>query len=850
MLRVGAFLILLATVTIASPAIGQTPAPPPPAASPPPLTDDELFERTFGRPRPRGAQQIPVPFFINGQEQGELIILLTPGGLPAVRLQAAPFLVKIAEVVRPDVLDRLKAAIAPDGTLSLEALRQSGLEAVFDERRLELQVLVPAAQRRSNVIGGQPGLPPEARNALQPSPVSGYVNLRGGQDWLWSSATTTTGRQPFRLSLDGAINVQGWVLEGFGDFLERDDPQWQRGDLRLVRDDPANAIRYVAGDLAVPVTGYQSSIPMFGVTAARNFLLQPYVITRPISEFQFFLEQPARVEVYTNGRLIQVLQLQPGPQDIRNLPLGTGLNDVQLVITDAVGRVQRLDFSPVVGGNLLAPGLQQFAYSFGFPAQDRRGNRNYDWSSPILTMSHRFGLSPAFTLGGYFQGDLDQQVLGVEGIYAARIGNWGWDLAVSRATDIGTDIATRLRYEYVQTGVRNPANRTFGLALEYRGANFTTLGDRSSFNQVGLTLVPENETGLDLTAYYGQRLFWDLTGRVNLRYQFGRESPDAYLVALGLSKVFRNGLGVSLTVSQSVDKMGQDEQRAFVNLFWLFPRTRQSVQASTDIRSTSRPENRLTWNYSAQRVVQDVNASVGLATVADEYALTGNVAYTGYRFQTELFQDVQFPRGAGTVENLSRFTFGTAIVFAGGRFGWSRPVTNSFALITRRQNLKGQKVGVKLGGDDDIARADALGGAVVPDLQAYRVSTLRLEAPDLLPGVEFGQDIFNLLTTYKSGTLIEVGTAAVVFIRGTLVDAKGAPVMLKAGEVRSLTDPKLPPLTLFTNRVGRFGVSGFAPGRYEVRFLENPAATLQFEIPPGTVGVFDLGTLRLPTVLQ
>jgi len=853
-------------------AIAQTPSqspstsPPTPPAKPPanpgeiPPTDDELFERTFGRPRPSGTQQLPVPLFINGQEQGELIILLTPGGLPAVRLQAAPFLVEAAEVVRPDVLDKLKAAVAEDGTLSLEALRQSGLEAIFDERRLELQVQVPAAQRRSNVIGGQPGLPPEAKNALSPSPVSAYVNLRGGQDFLWSAENTETGRQPFRVSLDGALNINGWVLEGFADFLERNDPLWRRGDLRVVRDDPVNAIRYVAGDLAIPITGYQSSIPMFGITAARNFLLQPYVITRPISEFQFFLEQPSRVEVYTNGRLIQVLQLPPGPQDIRNLPLATGLNDVQLVITDPVGRVQRLDFSPVVGGNLLAPRLQQFAYSFGFPSYDLRGNRNYNWSSPVLTISHRLGLTSNLTLGGYLQGDIERQLLGVDGILATAIGNFGWDVAVSRANEVGTDLASRLRYEYVQTGARNPSGRTFGVALEYRGAAFTTLGDFIQFNNTrsdliavndrGINFIPTNETALDVTAYYGQRLFWDVTGRANLRYQFGRDTSDAYIISLGLSKVFRNGLSVSVTFSQAVDRTGQDEQRAFVNLFWLFPRSRQSLQASTDIRNTERPANQLTWNYSAQRIAQDVNASIRLFTFEDVYTLTGDLAYTGYRFQTELFQDVIFPRGAGTVDNLSRLTFGTAFVFAGGRFGWSRPITNSFALITRRQNLKGQKVGVKLGGEDYVARADALGGAVIPDLQAYRVSTLQLEAPDLLPGIDFGQDIFNLLTTYKSGTLIEIGTETVVFIRGTLLDAEGKPLSLKAGEVLSLSDTNWQPLTLFTNRLGRFGVAGFKPGRYEIRFLDSPQATLQFEIPTGTIGVYDLGSLRIPKMTQ
>ncbi|MHC5731259.1 MAG: fimbria/pilus outer membrane usher protein, partial [Nostoc sp.] len=124
-------------------------------------------------------------------------------------------------------------------------------------------------------------------------------------------------------------------------FTERTAPSWVRNDLRLVHDAPDQALRYVIGDLSVPISGYQSSRPLLGVAVARNFSLQPYRVTRPISQFEFFLETPSKVEVFINGLPVQTLQLPGGRQDIRDLPLSGGINDVQLIITDAVGRVQR-----------------------------------------------------------------------------------------------------------------------------------------------------------------------------------------------------------------------------------------------------------------------------------------------------------------------------------------------------------------------------------------------------------------------------------------------------------------------------------------------------------------------------
>ncbi|XGW00300.1 MAG: fimbria/pilus outer membrane usher protein [Leptolyngbya sp. BL-A-14] len=802
-------------------------------------TEDELFEQVFKRPRVlKGTQRLPIPFSINGEEQGQLFVLLTPGGTPAVRLQAAPFLQKIATLVRPDIQSKLQAAVDSEGNLSLEVLRESGLGAIFDDRRLELQIQVPPAQRATNLVGGQLGnLPPEAKEALPPSPVSGYLNLRGGQDFVWSGRSTQLGRQPLQLDFEGAINIKGWVLEGFANFSENGQPAWRRGDLRLVRDDPAKAIRYLVGDLAIPVTGYQTSRPMFGMTVARNFSLQPYLVTRPISEFQFFLAQPSRVEVYSNGQQVQTLQLPAGPQDIRNLPLATGFNNVQLIITDPVGRVQRLDFSTSVADSLLAPGFQQFAYSLGFPTAVERNGYAYDWGKPVLTLSHRWGVNETLTLGGYFQGSLQQQLAGIEGVWATPLGNVGWDAAVSHANQAGNDYAMRLRYDYVQSGAGNPQQRRFGLAAEYRGAQFTTLS----------ALEPHNSTSWDLSAYYSQKLFWGMNGRLNVRYQVGRDTSSAYQVSIGLSKAFANGLGVNLTLSQTLNVTGQDETRAFVNLSWLLPGQRQSLQASTDVRNTQRPVSNLTWNYSSPQTVEGINASVGFSSDGDTYGFKGDLAYTGYRANVELVQDGLFARTQnGESVNATRLTFGTAIVFAGGRFGWSRPVMGSFAIVTRNPALKGRTVGITPGSGNYVARADALGPAVVLNLQPYRVSTLQLEAPELPLGYDLGRDRYYLLPTYKSGTLIQVGSDPTVFVRGTLLNPNGQPIALQAGEVRSLSNAAWPSVNLFTNRVGRFALSGLQPGRYELRLYANSKAVIPFELPAGKTGVVDLGQLQAP----
>ncbi|MBE9114196.1 fimbrial biogenesis outer membrane usher protein [Nodosilinea sp. LEGE 07298] len=436
----------------------------------------------------------------------------------------------------------------------------------------KLYLQIPAALRRTNVVGSY-GLPPEAADALPVSTVSGYLNILAGEDIVWSGSGA--GRQPLRLSLDGALNLSGWVLEGRANVIEGGAPGFSRGDVRLVHDDPLNALRYIAGDLSIPVSGaFQTVVPLGGISVSRNYSLQPYRVTRPTGEFTFFLERPSRVEIYINGVRVQQLQLEAGPQDIRNLALSTGANDIQLIITDDLGQVQRLDFATALAGNLLAPGLQQFSYNLGFPTRTLGGQRQYDWNEPQLALAHRWGVSSTLTLGTYAQLTPSYQMVETDGVWASAMGNWGWDVAASHTGDLGTGLAMRLQYE-LPPNPQDTTNRSLRFAAEYRSDRFTTLG----------ALGPSPDW-LTLSGSYSQRIFDNTSLNIGGGYRLGRNGPDSYTANLGLSRSFGNGLSGSVNINHSRNQQGQDETRAFLGLSWLMSQQRQSISLNTTASST------------------------------------------------------------------------------------------------------------------------------------------------------------------------------------------------------------------------------------------------------------------------
>ena len=791
-------------------------------------TEAELFERVFGRPPPQD-QAIAVPFFINDQPQGQAIVVIAEGS--ASQVQAAPVLEQTASILRPDLQSQLAAIVDSEGYLSLAQLQQLGIEVVFDQTQLELYLQIPAALRRTNVVGVT-GLPPEAADALPVSNVSGYLNILAGEDIVWSGSGNT-GRQPLRIALDGALNVSGWVLEGRANVIEGGAPGFSRGDVRLVHDDPANALRYIAGDLSIPVSGaFQTVVPLGGISVSRNYSLQPYRVTRPTGEFTFFLERPARVEIYINGVRVQQLQLEAGPQDIRNLALSTGANDIQLVITDDLGQVQRLDFATALAGNLLAPGLQQFSYNLGFPSRTLSGQRQYQWDEPQLALAHRWGASPTVTLGGYAQLTPSYQMVETDGVWASAVGNWGWDVAASHTSELGTGLAMRLQYE-LPPSPQDATNRSLRVAAEYRGDRFTTFG----------SLSPSPDW-LTLSAAYSQRIFGDTSLNVGGGYRLGRDQPDSYTANLGLSRSLGNGLSGSLNLNHSRNQQGQDETRAFLGLSWLMPQRRQSLALNTTVSSNAAISNRLSWSRSPERRLRSPGLAVDLNRGDQGYDLSGRLTYTDYRFDLGLTHDVALPSQPGaTTSNTTRLTFGTALVFADGHFGWSRPITNSFVLVVPRDRWRGQTIGVNPSQDSYAAVVDGFGPAVLPDLQPYYVSRLRLDAPEAPLGYDLGTDQYVIMPSYRSGTLIMAGTEASAFVRGVLVDEAGAPLGLQSGEVVSLSDADWAAQPLFTNRIGRFALLGFTPGRYEIRLRDR--APLQFEIAPNQEGLIDLGTLPI-----
>ena len=144
------------------------------------------------------------------------------------------------------------------------------------------------------------------------------------------------------------------------------------------------------------------------------------------------------------------------------------------------------------------------------------------------------------------------------------------------------------------------------------------------------------------------------------------------------------------------------------------------------------------------------------------------------------------------------------------------------------------------------AKTDFLGPAVVPQLPSYYVHRVTMDVPDVPPGYDLGDQIVNVEPSYRSGTVVPIGTGATAVVEGVLVDDAGKPITLQVGSIVSLDLPGRAPTGFFTNSAGRFQLVGLIPGRYELTLAAAPSTSVRFSVPAGASGTFGLGTVVFP----
>ena len=610
-----------------------------------------------------------------------------------------------------------------------------------------------------------------------------------------------------------------------------------RQNVRFIHDDPNHRTRYQAGDLLFPVSGYQSFRPMGGVAGFTHFGTQPYQVTTPVNSREIFLKTPSKVRVLLNGKETQTLFLPAGRHNIRDFPISNGVNVIDLEITDDVGRIEIIRVPYLLDTDLLAPGLSKFTYALGAPSEQNGSTKQYEPKKIVATLSHKVGVTKTFTPGAFIQMDPAQALAGASFTWATQVGTFAAEPAISRVNANAYGYGSRS--QYVLTDHKGPDHspRNFGLGLELRSRRFALLGNTD----------PNELASHILSTFLSHDLWSFASGNLAFEYNFNRDHAlgyrNGYLLSAGLGRGWKNGLNSTLSYTQQLDALGNHRWSVFAFLTFAFPHSGHYATASAD---TETKTQRATWNYRPPHPIGSLSASAGAQNSPESLGVDADLAYLGNRGTASLGHTVEDKKHSTTTLHTTSLRAAAGLVYVGGRFSVSRPVADSFVLVSQQHALQKEKI--ELNPQDNgywESRSDWFGPAVLPELTSYRYTDLNLSLPDVSEGRALERENYTLLPSYKSGLIIKTGNPGAVFLKGQFKSIAQTPLSLVSGNLRSVSEPSAGGLTFFTNRDGRFTIESLKPGTYVFEFFSDRIESHPLEIPQNSEGVYDVGTITV-----
>ncbi len=849
-------------------------------------TREELYREIFNMAPPEQIKEVEAVLIINEIVNGKVDVVFSEDRLDFT-IPSAPILTVISSIATPEFVKMVKDKVEANGRISQHVLDGLNLTTAFDSRSDKVKITVPTIflLKQTHYLTGGGMEDPYVVESIKPNAVSAYVNIHVNQQFQYRQKVSENlsrsdslfivnmnrkVRQPFYGHFDGALNVYHTVLEGSAGFQQNADPAVIRNDIRLVYDQPQrNALRIMAGDILYPTIGYQSFVHMGGIGASKDYSLQPHILTYPVGEYEFYLTDPAEVEVWVNDAMVSRMYLDAGTHDIRGYPFIAGNNDVKIVTKDFAGRKETMEFSSIYETALLAKGISRYSANVGFPSHLHDGGYDYDVEKPFVSFSYQGAVSNVYTHGYYTQAFPSKGILGYEFTRATPLGPLALNTTGSYINKIGPSFATRLGftlrssvfYKYSKNkGVsadRLPTPVIWNTQAEYFGPKFL-----KNFEDTLIRNLEALKFSSDVTIPLAGQFNVSIAGR----YYLCRDTVNVTMLSLTFQKTWKNALRTSATIQHASDLNARKANSSIIfSAQWSFRAGPNDFSVGEIIRRhqpskldqfTTEPQPQepqwdyntsFQWNYdNTKSAPERVSASVAAQLGPDNNDYRGTLGYSGNQGSIELSQAMDDPTYAkGTfLQHQTALSLKTALVYVDKTVCLSRPIYGGFVVAKGIKNLSQCQIMINPTDQGYEAISNKLGPAVLPFYTSYQLKRLKLTPLNPPIGsVEEKMD-FTLFPQYKSGFLLSVGAEKTVLVFGSLLDIDGSPFAYQAIIITSRDKKDAQPTKTFTNGAGRFQFMGLGTGTYLITPVEAKGRhPITFDIP-----VENNGYYRSPTM--
>jgi outer membrane usher protein len=657
-------------------------------------------------------------------------------------------------------------AVVERGIRFLPVAGFEGATAQFDSRAQRLTLTIPPRylERQVRVVR-------RPADAVAAAGLGAYLDyeLGYGEEGGGDSSLLTGLFEPHLFTPRGVLSNALIYRDG---EIDRDDDEFDylgegdrydesNGLIRLettwTSDDPGRMRSYRAGD-GVLYPGMLGVAARFGgVQVASNFDTRPGLVTFPLPSMGGESLYHAQADVYVNGRLSYRDELDPGPFEFSQIPVVTGGGEIRVVTRDLLGREQVIVSDFYASRRLLRPGLAEYAYSAG-ALRENYGIDSADYGEGFVAGFHRLGVSDRLTVEGQFETTEDLHRLGGGATWSKpRVGVTSLGVSVSEDRDGedagsgGTGLMAIVAHEYNNTrwgvsGALRWASEDFRQLGMYEQASRPHLQATASGS---LSFVPYGSLGLALShaSFHDDRdqrlVSARYSGRVGRVLSLscyasfvrnGNDGENDSDYALGVN--FTVPLGHRRSTSASLIRDGDDTRIGVQTRYDLpvGPGYGYRFAAATDGGET---------DWDADLAAQNRVGSYGLQTSHRENGLSWRASASG------------------------------SAAWIGGRPFLAREIRDAFAVVS----VNGfDNVRVYLE-NQEVARTDHNGQALIPGLRPYQSNRIRIATDDLPLSASIERLEMEVAPYYRSGVLAEfpASDGHHVFLRLRLPTGEAAP---------------------------------------------------------------------------
>lgn len=515
-----------------------------------------------------------------------------------------------------------------------------------------------------------------------------------------------------------------------------ESPSYLRFETYYQHDNQAGLWGVTVGDVINATPNWGSSVRMGGIRVARDYELDPNLITYPLPEFFGESALPGSVDLLINDQLRWRDEVNPGPFSINTMPILSGAGVAEVVTTNVQGQQARQKINFYIASEILAQGLVDYDVTVGVRREDFGfASDNYE-DDPVYSGSIRYGLNSWLTPQFLVQGGQDLQLAGA-GV-SLLAGNWGVFEYSHTSSDYlqQTGWQESIAYSYSQ--------QRLGMSARYlqRHGNFRDLGNLDS------DVLRDSQWQLAFSFYQRQ------AGSFNVGYFRVNEQSvgTREFATLSWNRYFDSGL----TLFANINRQLYGEKGSIFSLALSIPlgRTGQvSTGSQRDIDNS--------WRTQVQAMANaPYSGGMGWRMGVDDSAEKNAYAAMDWRAR-------HYELSASVLRNTERAQYSGgitgALIAMDGEIYPSRFITDAFALVDAAQPGIPVMIGNQL-----VGTTGTNGKLLVPDLYSNLENRISIDPDQLPPNASISAIEQLIVPQRKGGIHVQF---PVKFLASVLIDA-------------------------------------------------------------------------------